>query len=98
MVRFSMVQSSTAPCVVVIAGGLLGSKGLGAWPSTVMKKIVELSESKGSSETSEKYRVRVEVGATVLRLAKRAAGGKAETPGKRRDVTASALLTWIAAS
>src|SRR6185437_14519368 len=69
--RFWIVQSSTEPCVVVIAGGLLGSNSVGVAPSTVMKKFVGLDGSLGSDITSEKYSVRFAVGVAVASPANR---------------------------
>src|SRR4051812_803960 len=57
-----MTQSSTDPCVVVIAGGLFGSNRVGVAPSTVMKKFVGLAGLVGSEMTSEKYSLRCVVG------------------------------------
>src|SRR4051812_11999125 len=37
--RFSMVQSSTVGISIVISGGASIMKGLGTWPSGVMKKL-----------------------------------------------------------
>src|ERR1700724_502359 len=53
-VRFWIVQSSTEPWVVTIAGGLVGANRGGVAPSTVMKKFVGLSGLFGSERTSEK--------------------------------------------
>src|SRR5215831_15668821 len=69
--RFWIVQSSTEPCVVVIAGGLLGSNSVGVAPSTVMKKLVGLAGSLGSEITSEKYNVRLRLGVTEASPANR---------------------------
>jgi hypothetical protein len=48
------IQSSTAPCVVMIPGGLSASNSTGVAPSTVMKKFVGLFGSFGFDSTSEK--------------------------------------------
>ncbi len=53
-VRFWMVQSSTEPWVVTIAGGLVAANKVGVAPSTVMKKLVGLNGLLGSESTSEK--------------------------------------------
>src|SRR5580658_9978772 len=64
--RFSMIQSSTSPCFTTMPGTPeAGSKGVGVWPSTVMKKVVGLLGSFGSRNFSEKYSLRVRTGATL---------------------------------
>src|SRR5579884_1664525 len=69
--RFSMIQSSTWPCVVTIAGGKVGSNMTGVAPSTVIKKFVGLAGSLGSEMTSEKYSLRVVFTAAVARPSNR---------------------------
>src|SRR5580692_11827806 len=64
--RFSMIQSSTSPCFTTMPGTPeAGSKGVGFWSSTVMKKVVGLLGSFGSRNFSEKYNLRVRAGVTL---------------------------------
>src|SRR5277367_5539857 len=64
--RFSMIQSSTSPCLTTISGTLEeGSNALGVSPSTVMKNVVGLLGSFGSRNFSEKYNLRVRAGVTL---------------------------------
>src|SRR5579862_4836052 len=73
-----MVQSSTDPCLVVMAGGLSGRNTVGVAPSAVMKKFVGPSGLSGSASTSEKYRLRRVVGLIVRSPAKRGRPGVPE--------------------
>src|SRR5271165_82986 len=58
-VRFSIVQSSTAPTLVTIAGGSLALNNLGCCPSTVRKKF---TGGFVPTAASEKYNFRCVVG------------------------------------
>src|SRR5580698_9978242 len=61
-----MIQSSTSPCLTTMSGTPdAGSKGVGIWPSTVIKNVVGLLGSFGSRNFSEKYSLRVRAGVTL---------------------------------
>src|ERR1700679_1272854 len=63
--RFSMIQSSTSPCLTMIFGWrAAGSKARGSSPSTVRKKSVALLGSFASRSRSEKKSLRTRTGWT----------------------------------
>src|SRR5277367_6431147 len=78
-----MVQSSTDPWVVVIAGGLLGLNIIGVAPTTVMKNSV-LNQNLGLRESrlsSEKYSSRLVVTWASASPSKRCGPGGPVTAG-----------------
>src|ERR1700742_230569 len=90
--RFSMIQSSTSPCLTTMLGALeLGSKAAGSWPSTLRKKAVALAGSFGSASCSEKYNLRTRTGLASPTQDNRA-GGNGSCAGGNVDVGCAVLV------
>ena len=83
--RFSMIQSSTSPCLTTMSGTSdRGSNGFGVSPSTVRKNLVGLLGSFGLAGCSEKNSFRTRTGATSPSQGETAAAAARRCAGKRR--------------